>query len=242
MSCWPCSYYLHSRERFMKLYHCNLICTCVFQTSCRQAEVGRRRGLQYLHSGRCLSCWCSEGHHWQSRPAHAEIGEQDSIDRVLFRSYRGDQEHHRQQTHQGLYHFHYLQGSLCPPSVSISIPVCVCVCLSHFAIKSTAGNLLPYMSTLPDSAGVSRIFKNFLPKSRIDIFSRQERSFPRILRSPPGGKLHLTKLCFTPFPRLVKGSDRWSRLSKHASLTLINDCTIRLIVLINSTGLITLMN
>ena len=99
-----------------------------------------------------------------------------------------------------------------------------------------------YMSTLPDSAGVSRIFKNFLRKSRIDIFSRQERSFPRILRSPPGGKLHLTKLCFTPFPRLVKGSDHRSRLSKHASLTLINDCTICLIVLITSTGLITPMN
>ena len=143
-----------------------------------------------------------------------------------------------------------------------------------------------YMSTLPDSAGVSRIFENFLRKSRIDIFSRQERSFPRILRSSPGGKLHL---CFTPFPCLVKGSDRRSRekgrdltqscdknpythrtiqkatsqhknatknfdyttirlskhasrLSKHASLTLINDCTICLIVLITSTGLITLLN
>ena len=44
---------------------------------------------------------------------------------------------------------------------------------------------------------------------------------PGILRSPPARKLHLTKLCFTPFARvchasrLVKGSDRRLMLSKH---------------------------
>ena len=116
-----------------------------------------------------------------------------------------------------------------------------------------------YMSTLPDSVGVSRIFKNFLPPGMVippdftitsppgnctwpSCVSHLFPAWWKVVTADQGYQNTLTKLCFTPFPRLVKGSDRRSRLSKHASLNLINDCTICLIVLITSTGLITPMN
>ena len=104
-------------------------------------------------------------------------------------------------------------------------------------------------TTLPDSAGVSRIFNNFLRKSHIDIFSRQERSFPRILPITSRREIALDQVVFHTFS--PPGERQWppikviktrSRLSKHASLTLNDDCTICLIVLITSTGLITPMN
>ena len=87
-----------------------------------------------------------------------------------------------------------------------------------------------YMSTLPDSARVSCIFNKILQKSCIDNFSRRERSFPRIFTITSRREIALVKVVFHTFrqsvmlPRLVKGSDHRSRLSKHTLHNILIDC------------------
>ena len=56
-----------------------------------------------------------------------------------------------------------------------------------------------YMSTLPDSAGVSCIFNKILQKSCIDNFSRRERSFPRNYTITSRREIALDKVMFHTF-------------------------------------------
>ena len=88
--------------------------------------------------------------------------------------------------------------------------------------------IYPYMSTLPDSAGVSRIFNKILQNSCIDNFSRQERSFSRNFTITSRREIALDTVVFHTFRQsascflgLVKGSDHRSRLSKQNTCCII---------------------
>ena len=66
-----------------------------------------------------------------------------------------------------------------------------------------------YMSTLPDSAGVSHIFNKILQNSCIDNFSRQERSFSRNFTITSRREIALDTVVFHTFRQSASCFPAW---------------------------------
>ena len=74
-------------------------------------------------------------------------------------------------------------------------------------------HLSTYMSTLPDSAGGSRIFNKILENSCIDNFSRQERSFSRNFTITSWREIALDTVVFHTFRQSVMLPAWWKAVT-----------------------------